>query len=375
VQFFLSDQDHAINPDDGLWNKSLPMTRHGGLPSDDQPAEYNLTYGEYFSAVKAFFSDNPEDMITQRVVAADRLSVYLEKHGAFYHPSRVVVSKENGQSEYVLNVAVSKAGKRHLKNEYSILKMLEKKYAYPFLPSVFACRDIAVDDSRAVSMFMGEWFGSYHEFHFSEKYQDSTRAIRVWDPDDDGCFLSTEKACSVFEQATAILTACYDIQTFERVSAWHHAAGDFVVNLKEPSMPSVKLVTVRQYAPLFTQAEENAEAVLNGLLLFLLNLSIHMRLDRLDGVGEICWIDRFALEGTLTGFLNGLEIQLGNDRLPSEFVDYFKSFLSEIPAEDIQSLFAGVAGRLNPALPEIPVIQSHLKAHADSFYNTIKTQL
>ena len=170
-----------------------------------------------------------------------------------------------------------------------------------------------------------------------------------------------------------ILTACYDIETFEQISAWHHAAGDFVVNLGDPDAPHVKLVTVRRYAPLLEAVDNTAEAILNGLLLFLLNLSIHMRLDRLDGVNDICWIDDVAVEGTLTGFFKGLDLQLKGSRIPEGFSDYFKLFLTEMAAEDLLDLFVSMANRLPPGSPDLQVIQPHLEGHADAFFRGIRT--
>jgi hypothetical protein len=123
---------------------------------------------------------------------------------------------------------------------------------------------------------------------------------------------------------------------------------------------------------MIASAAENAEAALNGLLLFLLNLSIRMRLDRVEGIGGICWLDSFATEGTLTGFFKGLEMQSECDRMPKGFVDDFKSFLSGIQRDDMHALFSRVASRLNPKSPELPVVKSHLNAHADSFFDRIK---
>ncbi|HHE73963.1 MAG: hypothetical protein DRH90_23180 [Deltaproteobacteria bacterium] len=373
MRFYVSNQDNPADRNRELWKKPLPVSRQGGPLLDDGLTKKVLTYGEYFSAVEAFIHTCPEYISNVKGPSPDNVSVYLEKHGAFYHPSRITVSRGSRMDEYVLNVAFSKTGREYLENEYETLKMLEKKYGYSFLPKVYACREIAVDLSRTVSMFMGEWFSAYHEFHVSDIKKDNSRHIRVWDSANNRVFMTTDQGRSIYEQAAMILTACYDIQTFEQISAWHHAAGDFVVNLDEQGTPYVKLVTVRRYAPLLNVVENNAEAVLNGLLLFLLNMSIHMRLDRLDGVKDLCWIDDFIVAGSLEGFFSGLAFQQKNERIPMGFSEYFKSFLTEITAAEMRALFVSIGENLPSGSPDLPVIQPHLQRHADAFFRQIRT--
>ncbi len=372
MRFYLSNQNNPIDRNHKLWKRLLPATRHGDIPPDTQNGLNNLTYGEYFSAIEAFFEAGQEDSKDGVFSSPGQVSVFLEKHGAFYHPSRVTIAGGRRLAEYVLNVALSDAGREYLDNEYNTLKRLEKEYGYPFLPKVFACREIAVDASRSVSMFMGDWFSDYHEFHISKREHGDLSGVRIWNPLDSSLFLPIDQARSVCEHAAMILTACYNIKTSEQISAWHHAAGDFVVAWDGQQTPRVKLVTVRQYAPMFKTVENSADSVLNGLLLFLLNMSIHMRLDRLDGVNDICWFDDFAVEGTLAGFFKGLELQWQADRIPESFIEYFKTFLTELAAEDMLDLFVSIANRIPSNSPDWPVIQSCLERHADVFFHRIR---
>ncbi|MEN8244901.1 MAG: hypothetical protein ABFS43_08375 [Thermodesulfobacteriota bacterium] len=373
MRYFLSNQGNPVDKNHELWKKPLPASRQGNPLPDEGSPEKGLTYGQYFSAVKAFVESCPDLFARVNDPCLDNVSIFLEKHGAFYHPSRIAIGRGSQVDEYVLNVAFSEPGRQCLENEYNTLKMLEDKYAYAFLPKMFACREIPVGSAKIASMFTGEWFGSYHEFHVSRIQQQDSGNVRVWDPADAGCFLSKDQACHLYAQAAMILTACYDIQTFEQISSWHHAAGDFVVNLDEQGTPHVKLVTVRRYTPLLNVTENSAEAVLNGLLLFLLNMSIHIRLDRLDGVKDVCWIDDVVVEGTLTGFFKGLALQLQNSRIPEGFCEYFKSFLTEIAAEEMLDLFVSLADSLPSDSPDLPLIQSHLERHADAFFHQIRT--
>ena len=49
--------------------------------------------------------------------------------------------------------------------------------------------------------------------------------------------------------------------------------------------------------------------MLQALLIFFLNLSIRMRLDRYDGVGDIVWADGLVVQSTLDGFFEGLALK------------------------------------------------------------------
>ena len=369
MRFYISDQSNPIDERHDLWNRPLPTSRQGNPQAADEMLEWGLTYGEYFSAVEAFVNAYPKHF------HIDNSSVYLEKHGAFYHPGRIAVDRQGCVDEYVVNVAFSKAGRQYLENEYNTLKMLYEKYGYSFLPRVFACRETPVDSARTASLFSGEWFGSYHEFHVNGTAPHDFGNVRVWDPANANRFLSRDQALHVYAQAAMILTACYDLQTFEQISAWHHAAGDFVVNLEDPQAPGVKLITVRRYAPLIEAVENSAEAMMNGLLLFLLSLSLHMRLDRRDGVKEICWLPDIVVEATLTGFFQGLALQQKAHCVPDDFIVYWKSFLSDIDLETLKELFMAVAHRFPAEAPDTPFIRSHIEEHINTFHKSLRLQL
>lgn len=373
MRFYLSNQHDPLDEGNDLWNRPLPNSRQGNPRAGDNVPEKVLTYGQYFSAVASFIASRPDIFTGISGSSPGGVSVYLEKHGAFYHPSRIVVGREHHRKAYALNVAFSEPGREYLENEYNTLKMLAGKYAYAFLPRVFALGSMPIGSAGTVSMFAGEWFGSYHEFHASGTPQKKSRNVRVWDPLDAGSFLSQDQACRLYTQAAMILTACYDIQTFEHVASWHHAAGDFVVNLDSPERPLVKLVTVRRYTPMLVVAEKRTEAQLNGLLLFLLDLSIRMRLDRLDGVKEISWLDDIVVGATIQGFFEGLALQSQNLRIPESFTAYYTSFLAEMDKEGLLELFRAIANRFPADSSDTAVIRLHIEEHAHLFHQALQS--
>jgi hypothetical protein len=167
-----------------------------------------------------------------------------------------------------------------------------------------------------------------------------------------------------------ILTAYYNPATFEQIFAWHHAAGDFVVKQASGRI-DVKLVTVRKYAPLFTGVEADTEAIFQTLLLFLLNMSIRMRLDRLDGIGQFVWAGTQAVRGTLLGFLDGLALQARHQLIPEQLAQYAREYIKALPKNELHDLLSAIVGRYHPQMPELDLIRSQLSSHATAIKDAI----
>ena len=173
-----------------------------------------------------------------------------------------------------------------------------------------------------------------------------------------------------------ILTLYYDIETFNQIFPWHHAAGDFVIKIEEDEI-ALKLITVRQYAPIFNtdditeRKDRDLKLIIEGMLVFFLNLSIRMRLDRLDGVGDIVWADDCAVEETLKGFYQALALKPQIPLIPAPQADFFLDYLSALPESQLYDLCLSIADTYNPVAPEITAIKDHLKPHVDSLYHSI----
>jgi hypothetical protein len=174
-----------------------------------------------------------------------------------------------------------------------------------------------------------------------------------------------------------ILAYYYNAETFEQIFAWHHAAGDFIVRI-ENGLLDLKLITVRRYAPLIQNLNhpENSvkdpEMILQALLLFFLGLSIRMRLDRLDGVGDISWADSRAVPATLEGFFDGLALKPQIPELPDAVDQCFGNYLSVCSQKDLFELTKAVANEFNPRSAETSIVKQHLEAHVESLHRSIE---
>ena len=96
-----------------------------------------------------------------------------------------------------------------------------------------------------------------------------------------------------------------------------------------------------------------------------------MRIDRMDGVGELSCIDDFAIEGILKGFFKGLRLATMKAAIPGTFVDTFKAFLKGIPDKDFFKLFHTIMSRMGDTNPDQAVVKSHLKNHTNIFLKTM----
>ena len=183
-------------------------------------------------------------------------------------------------------------------------------------------------------------------------------------------------SADLYRQAARILTYYYNVESFEQILSWHHAAGDFVVRIDNADL-DIKMISARAYAPLFTNlshpknGEKDVELILQALLIFFLNLSIRMRLDRYDGVGDIVWADRMAVQCTFDGFFDGLASKPTVASMPDSIDRCFRYYLSVCSQEDLFDLSKGVLKTFHRRAPEVQIVTHHLKEHVEELSRVI----
>ena len=382
--YFLSNAPNSVQKESEIWSASLPTTRKQPQKVTGIP----VTYGDYFSAVHSFLEKNKFEILisafsksmNRQIIPEEieEIRVCLVKHGEFYHPSLVEAILDKHGYKFVLNVAISAAGRDCIEREYNCLKRLDNDFSFSSIPEVYGYGKACVKESRhTMSMFLGEWFEGFNEFHISHDKTDNKYRILIWDSEKGNYFLSPDNTLELYRQAAMILTGYYNIETFEQIFFWHHAAGDFVIRLQN-NKAELKLITVRQYATMFAKKEEDEETdrdvemILEAMLVFLLNLSIRMRLDRLNGVGDIVWSDDIAVKGALKGFFQGLRRKDSTGLFSDSFDTYFHDYLlSSCTEKDFYDLSLSIVNSYNPLAPEIPVIRQNIKKHAEVLFNAI----
>jgi len=225
-------------------------------------------------------------------------------------------------------------------------------------------------------MLLGQWFAGFHEFHLSFNSKKGQNGIRVWAPEDADFWLTDLQSAELYRQAAWILTHYYDVQRFNQLLLWHHAAGDFVVNLGGQT-PLLRLVTARRYGSMVkasgaARSDPDVRLMFEALLIFLLNLSIRIRLDRLDGVGEIAWADDIAVETALDGFFAGLSLKPSLPFLPAPIAECFRYYLLMRSRHELAEYARAIADSFHPASPERPVVRDNLDAHLAALDRSIQ---
>jgi len=381
-RFFLSGQTQPVEPNCKQWNLPLPVKREDSGISADRNSSLSVTYGDYFEAVGAFLMKNGNEAILTALSyinegkhpeRINEIKVSLEKHGSLYHPSKVEAVTANSANSFVLNVAVSKAGIECIHKEYITLKKLNSEFSNSFIPAVFGQGDFIGRDNLQIGMFLGEWFEGYCEFHISRDSSDGKEKILIWDNLNGNFFATENKAVEIYRQVSMIMTCFYNVNTFEQIFPWHHAAGDFVVKQSGDAL-DVKLITARQYAALYETDTQNSnpDSIFEGLLIFLIVLSIRMRLDRLDGTGDIVWADNIAVQGTIKGFREGIKTQTGSGLLPYNFIDELRVYFKFISENELFELSKTITNSFNQTAPDMPVICRNLAKHSSELFHAVK---
>ncbi len=372
-RYFLSDRKTEVAPDSVAWRGFLPTCRASAFDGTQCNEETGTTRGDYFEAVRAFLLDPPHhrlvDAVSCRIrrpvpdVALDFIDICLEKHGQFYHPARVVTAAGGPELSFVVNAAVTAPGMEIIEADFRNIRRINRQFPYRFLPRVYHLGEVRDDTVRPKwRLFLGQWLENYHEFHLHRLRPDGAVRMFLWDPARGSTKLSATQTAEVYRLAARILTATYSVTTGEQIGAWHHAAGDFVLRI----IPSIdlKLVTARQYRPLFGELNHDAEMVFQALLLFLLNLSVRMRIDRDHGTGDLLWAEEPAVAATVDGFFEGLDLQIRHGLIPSELPALFRAYTKELNAAALADLLVALERKSHTAGEASDLIHRHLEAHA-----------
>jgi hypothetical protein len=381
--YFLETVDQPIEPEDPAWQRPLPLSRDACSRTCREPAEAAVSIGDYFQAVQLFLETSGRDALVRSLgeQAADAafardVRIFLAKHGEYYHPARVETEIGGRLFQRVVNVAVSAAGRALLLKDYANLERLNREFPRSYVPRVYGTGQVDTGKGRPLALFLAEWFSGFCEFHLTQRSPGVEHALLLWDPENGNRYLDSDQARWIYHEVARILTHYFNLDTLESVGSWHHAAGDFVAKLTGSRL-EIRMVTVRRYGPVFRSRHKADDAcpdpktLLEILLIFLLDLSIRTRLDRLDGTGDIAWSDLLAVGATVDGMLAGLVEKPTPFELPLPLDQLFKHYLAACSADDILDLCKGIAARYRPEAPERPVVNARIAEHAEALHDAL----
>ena len=163
--YYISPLDIPISPASAVWQESLPLVR----PTSGKSTEFVVSHGEYFDAVRSFIEKDGYEMFSrvlglhlrQTILPGDirDIRIHLEKHGGFYHPARIETDILGHTLFFVLNVAVSDAGRQRIRQEFNNLKRLNAEFAESFMPQVYTIGEV-ISSTQKIYVFLAEWFNS-----------------------------------------------------------------------------------------------------------------------------------------------------------------------------------------------------------------------
>jgi hypothetical protein len=350
-------------------------------PSEKHPS---LTLKDYFGALQKFILSHDGAILfsalskqnLQHIDVADISEVVIssEKHGAYYHIASIALRGLEKEVRFAITTALSEPAKISLEKEFFIMRQLIG-LSPEFLPEIYSRETVTWSTESGAEefvMMLGEWLDGYHEWHLNDNPESGKRQIQLWDYDQGYRFLSKAESHEILRQVAYILTYYYDPASFCEIYPWHHGAGDFVVKAESGAL-SVKLITARQYEPLvhFDRVKEADHLV--AAIHFLLNLSLRVRLDRLDGVAGPAWIDDSAVHAAVEGFFAGLQATSATNRLLLGSLSGFLEILQSFDAQEILDMYESLLHiYAEEDQDDFRLIQAKLAEHASLLHTVLQ---
>lgn len=372
----------------------LRRTLNGVEPFDNEDMEslisvsgprrkwsFDITYKDYFSVIVRALKDHwgtVENLLNGCMSITDantalKVEIISEKHGSHYHPARIDIKVLDSKLSLAANVAISEPGLSRIETEYEAMKRLFNGFQKKYIPeTLFFYKDqfIGSDhNNHHVKILFTKWLDGYHEFHICESEDPNEQALILWDTEIGYSELSSAEIHDVYKRASAILTYYFNPQTSEEIFPWHHGAGDFVARRVSESV-SVRLISVRQYTARVVCINERLDPV-EALITFFANLTIRMRLDRVDGIGEIIWANDKTLLACIEGFFKGLSMKAREMQRWFELVEKLIEIIAKMGPGDWAEVFARVLDSYDQESPDDHAINEGIVDHIFLVYKTL----
>ncbi len=340
-----------------------------------------LTLGHYFHVLKSFIFSRRQKIErlistkSARGLTFDKLEVMeiiSEKHGAFYHVSKISFNNGSTSCSLGINTAIGIEQGELLANEYKLMSTLNKNFASDHLPQVHIFEQINFPQGHGSEFFtfvLTDWLDGFYEWHIAPAKGGKNQEIIIWDSMEGHRVAEEKVSAEIFRQIARILTLYYNPHTFDQVLSWHNAAGDFVVKDSGPNT-EVKLTTVRKYGPLLNYPRDNSFNPGIPLVYFFMDLMLRIRLDRLEGTGQPVWADKTFLYYAFRGFLEGFKTITGQGKYlgikPDELLQLLKSF--SVP--ELRNLMSPLIS-LHEDQSDLGLIKKHLNTHVKELKDVI----
>jgi len=328
-----------------------------------------LTLQDYFDAIRqvVLLSLTGIGREGDGNTAPQSILIRSEKHGALYHIASAEVLIRGRSRKFAVSTAVTDHAKACLNREEVLLKRLDQAFHLPYLPRVYFKTEVALPGKQRLTMLVTEWFEDFHEWHFT-----GARMVSIWDRKEGPRLASLSEVLGLYREISKILTLYYDANTFCRIGPWRHAAGDFIIKPGQGKVHA-RLTTVRGYEPLKLFNPATPVNPVIALVYFLLDLSLKMRLDRLDGTGEGIWVGDFCLRPVLEGFFDALEDMACRGRYPLGKPRDLLPLLRAFSIAEVQALYEPLLSLYRQDNDQdLPLIEANAGIHTEKLCNIIR---
>lgn len=373
IDYFFASEHGDLPVSQELWARPFMLSATAYHPF--------LTLGGFLEAVRDFvWADDGQPLVgllkrpggdAFHPADIQRLIIRYEKYGTLYQIVSIEAHAHDTIFKFAVSTAYTQAARASLKGEADLIQALFEKHRQPFLPRMYFSRRVKVPVSGRTAIFhmaLSQWFEGYHEWHFSGAAENAD-TVTIWDMQNGFRQATDAEKGAMIQQIARILTIYLDLPTGRRIHPWHHGAGDFIVRTDADPI-DVRLISVRGYAPLL-HGEDQPSHPLEVLTVFLADLSLKMRLDKHEGVGDPLWAGDWVLPLLLTGFIEGLKNKA--EDLGDVTVDDVIQSLKNHPKDVLHDALArriGVYAQTDPQ--DHPVLVRHLDAHCAALHQAIQ---
>jgi hypothetical protein len=269
--------------------------------------------------------------------------------------------------------ALSTEAKEMLERECALLDRLNRRFAYPLIPQIYFKAKVVSGHSgqtETIDMALSNWFEGYHEWHFSGD-KNNAETISIWNMERGYQSATTDVVREIIRQASKILTLYYDPLFNHQIYPWHHGAGDFVVRIDEEGV-DVRLISVRGYDETISPLEISITDPMERVLYFFLNMTVRMRIDKFEGMGDPIWAGTYILPAILSGFLEGLRQKEEEGKIDNHIREKVLLYLKDNTREALHEKLVRQIEMYRGIDPvDFSCMHEHIGAHANELYHVL----
>jgi hypothetical protein len=136
-------------------------------------------------------------------------------------------------------------------------------------------------------------------------------------------------------------------------------------------MVDVKLTTIREYDSLINIPDGLNPMI--AIVYFFFILTLKIRLDKLEGVGDVVWAGKYSVKACLKGFFRALKIMEETGRYNLGKIADLILLLKSFSTEDIHKLYDSCLNLYHEDDPEEEIaIQKGLRRHVHELQECIR---